>query len=84
VLPELSRDECRLDLPAPTMPSTINRVSRAITVSVHGGPCWGAPRCYTRACTIPTGLHVLAKRGVTTLSLTDTNGQKRVIRASDP
>ena len=30
------------------------------------------------------GLHVLAKRGSTTLSLTDTDGTRRVIRASDP
>lgn len=30
------------------------------------------------------GLHLLAKRGVTTLTLTDTNGQRRVLRASDP
>jgi hypothetical protein len=30
------------------------------------------------------GLHILAKRGATTLSLTDTNGTRRVIRATDP
>lgn len=30
------------------------------------------------------GLHILAKRGTTTLSLTDTNGTRRVIRATDP
>jgi hypothetical protein len=30
------------------------------------------------------GLHVLAKRGTTMLSLTDTDGTRRVIRASDP
>jgi hypothetical protein len=30
------------------------------------------------------GLHILAKRGATTLSLTDTNGARRVIRATDP
>lgn len=30
------------------------------------------------------GLHVLAKRGATSLTLTDSGGQPRVIRASDP
>jgi hypothetical protein len=30
------------------------------------------------------GLHILAKRGTTTLTLTDTDGPRRVIRASDP
>jgi hypothetical protein len=30
------------------------------------------------------GLHVLAKRGSTVVTLTDTNGQQRVLRPSDP
>ena len=30
------------------------------------------------------GLHILAKRGTTTVSLTDTDGTRRVIRTSDP
>jgi hypothetical protein len=30
------------------------------------------------------GLHILAKSGATSLTLTDTNGPRRVIRASDP
>jgi hypothetical protein len=30
------------------------------------------------------GLHVLAQRGTTTLTLTDADGTQRVIRASDP
>jgi hypothetical protein len=34
--------------------------------------------------TAQPGLHVLAKRGTTMLSLTDTDGTRRVIRASDP